>query len=91
MYESKSLRSKLLVAVATIAGFAIVAMLVANFTLGNVGNAISNLASDNLKTAAASARLAESGQAIRVDVPMLGRPRTRFGRAAERALAVLHI
>ncbi|MCV0352072.1 MAG: HAMP domain-containing protein [Nitratireductor sp.] len=78
--HSTSLRSKILVAMATIAGFAIVAMLVANFTLGNVGNTISNLASDNLKTAAASARLAEIGQAIRVDVPMLGSARTRFER-----------
>ncbi|WP_367716052.1 ATP-binding protein [Nitratireductor sp. GISD-1A_MAKvit] len=80
--HSTSLRSKLLIAIATIAGFAVVAMLVANFTLGSVGNAISRLASDNLRTAAASARLAEIGQAIRVDVPMLGNARTRFEREA---------
>lgn len=79
---STSLLSKLLAALAVIAGFAIVAMLVTNITLGNVGATISNLASDNLQTAAASARLAEIGQAIRVDVPMLSNARTRFEREA---------
>lgn len=80
--HSTSLRRKLLITIATIAGLVVVAMLVANFTLANVGNTISHLASDNLKTAVASARLAEIGQAIRVDVPMLGSARTQFAREA---------
>ncbi|WP_127522179.1 ATP-binding protein [Mesorhizobium sp. Z1-4] len=78
--NSTSLRRKLLLAIATIAGFAVAAMLVAHYTLGSVGNTISRLASDNLMTAAASARLAEIGQAIRVDVPMLGNASTQFER-----------
>ncbi|MHC5656171.1 ATP-binding protein [Stappia sp. ICDLI1TA098] len=75
-----SLKSKLLAALAAAAGLAVVATLITNVTLGSVGRTVADLASDTLATSAGSARLAEIGQAIRVDVPALGDARTRFDR-----------
>ncbi|WP_428698785.1 ATP-binding protein [Stappia sp.] len=81
-----SLKLKLIASIALIAGVAIIATIVTSLTLTRVGQSVSRLASDTLSLAAANARFAEIGQAVRVDVPLLGNAETQFDReaAAER-------
>lgn len=75
-----SLRSKLTVSLALIAGVAIAATLVTALTLDRVGRTVADRASEDLAVSAANARFAEIGQAIRVDVPALGNAQTQFER-----------
>jgi two-component system C4-dicarboxylate transport sensor histidine kinase DctB len=77
-----SLGRKLVASIVLIAGVAVIATVVTNVTLTGVGRSVSRLASDTLSLAAANARFAEIGQAIRVDVPQLGNAETQFGREA---------
>ncbi|MFB9886883.1 ATP-binding protein [Balneatrix alpica] len=87
MNPRTSLKRKLTLALALVALLSLCAPLVTQWLMASLSATVARLAHENLSTAAASARFAQLGQAIRLETPNLSNASTQFER--EQALNLL--